>query len=152
MVWPGEPGMLEPGLEQILSDDDLVGYKKTHKWLSVITTSVRKSVSHDPQPPCHLHIHVMFTPKHSNVMFGFYTVWMMRRDWKACVYISLSTWGNLKYQHVNLMIRSFICKSAKWMSASVLWFYDLKILMPVYGEWTVAAAGLNVAQLNELFT
>lgn len=25
MVWPGEPGMLEPGLEQILSEDDLVG-------------------------------------------------------------------------------------------------------------------------------
>lgn len=26
MVWPGEPGMLEPGLEHTLSDDERVGY------------------------------------------------------------------------------------------------------------------------------
>lgn len=29
MVWPGEPGMLEPGREQILSDEDLVGCRWT---------------------------------------------------------------------------------------------------------------------------
>lgn len=43
--------MLEPGLEQILSDDDLVGCeKKTHEWLLVTAAFVRQSVSHDPQP------------------------------------------------------------------------------------------------------
>lgn len=144
MVWPGEPGMLEPGLEQILSDDDLVGCKKTHTRLSVMTTSVRQSVSHDPQPPA-----ICTSPPHSSETLQHY-VWLLHcmSDERELQTLYLRFIEHMKYSEIltcHLMIGSFICKFAKWMSASALWFYVRKNLMPVYGEWTVAAAGLNVA-------
>lgn len=120
--------------------------------LLVTTTSGRRSLMiHSPLPSAY---HCDFYPKHSNITrFGFYTVWAMRGNCKPCIYFI----DSMKYFEIltcHLMIRSFICKFAKWMSALAPWFYVLKNLMPVYEKWTVwmAAAGLNVAQLNELFT
>lgn len=72
--------MLEPGLEQILSDDDLVGCEKnTYKRLLVKTTSVRQFV-------CHLHITVVITLTFKND-----SVWLLycmnhERGFSPCIY------------------------------------------------------------------
>lgn len=72
--------MLEPGLEQILSDDDLVGCeRKTHMWLLVTSTSKRQSVSRDPQP---LYICLLSTTIRGKFHHGTFGLFLMYEQCK----------------------------------------------------------------------